>query len=303
MKKIHVIIIGLLFVIVAAFSNRHFATTWAGTASNQMVTRQALNDAVTNGVFTAKQSFPSDSRVVTKSMAQQYVNINTISGYDMNQLVPKSVFVSATPFYAHTLTGPFWGDGWDGYSSSTNALAAAPGGSPNNFDVYSLYNRPLAVGDEIFYSASTSSYPGIPRNSGTVSGGPYYWFYYPALNAAVEVTNTLSARQYILQIVYPPSLTNVIICLEITYDASNQVTIRATSSTAVDTNVDVSWSYSINGGSITAGSTFTINSGFSGSGYSTIVHSGTISSFDITINSFSPTSSSTQNYVSGGACS
>lgn len=302
MKKIHVILIGILFLFTVAFSNRYFATTWAGTASNQMVTRQALNDAVTNGIFTAKQSFPSDSRVVTKSMAQQYVNINTISGYDMNQLVPKSVFVSATPFYAHTLTGPFWGDGWDGYSSSTNALAAAPGGSPNNFDVYTLYNRPLAVGDELFYGANTTYYPAIPRNGGTVSGGPYYWFYYPALNAAVEVTNTLSARQYVLQIVYPPSLTNVSICIEVISTGLDAVSVRAYAATAVDTNVSVSWSYSINDGAYTAGSTLTITTGNNYSSAQTVTHSGAISSFNVSVDGFSPVSSSTQNYISGGQC-
>lgn len=303
MKKIHVIFIGLLFVIVAAFSNRHFATTWAGTASNQMVTRQALNDAVTNGIFTAKQSFPSDSRVVTKAMAQQYVNIETITGYDMNRLVPKDVFVAVTPFYAHTLTGPFWGDGWDGYSGSTNALAAAPGGSPNNFSVYTIYNRSLQVGDELFYGANTSYYPAIPRNGGNVSGGPYYWFYYPALNAAVEVTNTLSARQYVISIIYPPSLTNVTICLEVIYDATNQVSVVAHATSLADTNIIVNWQYSINGDTYTSGSSLTINSGYDYSGSATVVHSGSISSFDIIIDSFSPASSSTQNYISGGQCS
>ncbi|HJV19274.1 MAG TPA: hypothetical protein VJ552_05290 [Sediminibacterium sp.] len=301
MKKVHVIIIGLLFVIAAAFSNRHFATTWAGTASNQMVTRQALNDAVTNGVFTEKQSFPSDSRVVTKAMAQQYVNINTISGYDMNRLVPKSVFVAATPFYTHTLKGQYWGDGWDGYSGSSSALSSGPGGSA--FDVYTLYNRPLAVGDEVLAGASSSAYPGIPHNGGSVSGGPYYWFYYPALNAAVQVTNTISARQYIISIAYPPSLTNVSVCIEVTYTGLDAVSVRAYAATAVDTNVSVSWSYSINDGSYTAGSSVTITTGNNYSSPVTVTGSGAISSFNVSLDGFSPASSSTQNYISGGQCS
>lgn len=307
MKKIHVILISILFVLTVAFSNRYFATTWAGTASNQMVTRQALNDAVTNGVFTAKQSFPSDSRVVTKSMAQQYVNIETISGYDMNRLVPKSAFVAATTYYSH-LINVYCGYNSPktqgvGYASSSSALAHIDFASGY---FWTLYNRPLQVGDEIFANNS-GFYPTIYNSNsyaslGSCSGSFGFWVYYEALNAAVQVTNTNTGRQYVTDIAYPPSLTNVSICIEVTYTGLDAVSVRAYAATAVDTNVTVIWSYSVNDGSYVSGSSLTISSGNNYSSPVTVTGYGPISSFNISVDGFSPVSSGTQNYISGGQC-
>lgn len=304
MKKLSI----LLIIVGCSFCTKelYYADTWAGTSSNQMVTRAALNDAVANGIFTANESFPSDGRCVTKAMAQQYVNISTISGYAINQLVPKSVFTSAVNYYAHNGTSYFWGDGWSGMATSTQALTnmstATVGGATYAItNVYSLYNRTLDVGDEIFYSAANTSYPIYTVVSGheAYTG---YWFYDFEQNAALEVTNTQTGRQYIITKVFPAGLTNVSICLEVTYTGLDAVSVRAFAASAVDATVTVNWSYSINDAAFGLGTSFIITNGSQYSSAQTITHSGAISTFNTSIDSFSPTASSTQNYVSGGQC-
>lgn len=306
MRKQHFFIILFFCLAAIAFSGRHYgATTWAGTASNQMVTRAALLDAVNNGVFTANATIPNDGQPVTRERAQQYVNIQTISGYSMNQLVPKSAFVAATVYYAQGVKYQcgFY-DGFynfRGWASSSSTLSDY--GSGSDGEVFTLYNRSFQVGDEIF-SSTSGNYPTVYNGDipiGGCSSGTFgYWFYSTALNAAIHVTNTNTGRQYVIDIVYPSGTTNVTICLIVDI-AGSTATVQAQASTAVNTDVSVDWNYTINGIE-SLGSPFTISNGNTTSSVVNINNGSTINSMTITINGFSPSSNGTQNYISGGQC-
>lgn len=305
MRKQHFIAVLLFAIVAIAFSSRPFyATTWAGTASNQMVTRAALLDAVNNGVFTANTTIPNDLRVVTREMAQAYVNIQPITSYAMNRLVPKSQFVAATVYYAQPIKA-FCGfyDGFynvAGYESSGDALSRS---SEYDASLYTIYNRSLQIGDEVFNNTA-GNYPTIFNNTtgigGCGSGSFGYWVYSTALNAAVQVTNTNTGRQYVIDIVYPSGTTNVSICLIVDI-AGSTATVQAQASTAVNTDVSVDWNYTINGIE-SLGSPFTISNGNTTSSVVNINNGSTINTMTITINGFSPSSNGTQNYVSGGQC-
>jgi len=69
--------------------------SWSGLASNQCVSCNNLQDAVNNGVFALKSTIPSSNKEITKSEAESYVYIQTISGKSSNQLVVKSNLSSA----------------------------------------------------------------------------------------------------------------------------------------------------------------------------------------------------------------
>ena len=71
--------------------------SWAGIASNQCVSLDNLKDAVATSVFVQKNTIPTGSKQITKSEAENYVYINTISGKTASQLVVKSNLVSNPP--------------------------------------------------------------------------------------------------------------------------------------------------------------------------------------------------------------
>lgn len=75
--------------------------SWAGIASNQTVTFNNLQDAVTNGIFTLKNGIPVSQECITKTDANYFVNINTsIGSYASKaagQLVYKADLVSPSP--------------------------------------------------------------------------------------------------------------------------------------------------------------------------------------------------------------
>ena len=306
MKKKHFIVVLLFAIAAIAFSSRpYYATTWAGTGSNQMVTRAALLDAVNNGVFTANTTIPNDLRLVTREMAQSYVNIQAITGRSMNQLVPKSLFTAATVYYPQPIIA--WCGFFDGfynvagYASSSDALSSRT--SEYEANLYTLYNRALQVGDEVFNSSS-GGYPTIFNTTsgigGCVSGTYGYWVYSPSLNAAIQVTSTNTGSQYVLDIVYPSGTTNVSICLIVDISGT-QATVQASANNSVSTAVTVDWNYTVNG-TESIGTPVTINSGNNLSNVYTINHGSTINSLSVSINGFSPTSHGTQNYVSAGQC-
>lgn len=68
--------------------------SWAGISSNQTVSFNNLQDAVTNGIFSQKTSIPASNEQITKTDADTYVNIDTsygpYSSKSSNQLVVKS---------------------------------------------------------------------------------------------------------------------------------------------------------------------------------------------------------------------
>jgi hypothetical protein len=72
--------------------------SWAGIASNQCVSLDNLKDAVATGVFVQKNTIPTGSKQITKTEAEYYVNINTISGKTASQLVVKSNLVAVANY-------------------------------------------------------------------------------------------------------------------------------------------------------------------------------------------------------------
>ena len=68
--------------------------SWAGLASNQCVSCNNLQDAVTNSIFTLKSTIPSSTKEITRSEAESYVFINPITSKSTNQLVVKSDLVA-----------------------------------------------------------------------------------------------------------------------------------------------------------------------------------------------------------------
>lgn len=305
MRKQHFIAILLFAIAAIAFSSRpYYASTWAGTGANDMVTRAALLDAVNNGVFTANTTIPNDLRVVTREMAQAYVNIEPITSYAMNRLVPKSQFVAATVYYGQTFYGKcVGGDGQSplaGYPSSADALAAGATGTEGTINF--VVNRAPQVGDQLF-NPMTSGYASVINyDDGICGGGTYgYWVYSPALNAAVRMTAINGiANQYVVEIVYPSGTTNVSICLIVDITGT-QATVQASANNSVSTSVTVDWNYIVNG-TESIGTPVTINSGNNLSNVHTINHGSTINSLSVSINGFSPTSHGTQNYISAGQC-
>ena len=70
--------------------------SWAGISSNQCVSCNNLQDAVTNGIFVLKSTIPSSLKQITKAEAESYVYINSVSGKTSSQLVVKSDLVAYT---------------------------------------------------------------------------------------------------------------------------------------------------------------------------------------------------------------
>jgi hypothetical protein len=73
--------------------------SWVGIASNQCVSLDNLKDAVATGVFVQKNTIPTGSKQITKTEAEYYVNISTISGKTGSQLVVKSNLVASGYYY------------------------------------------------------------------------------------------------------------------------------------------------------------------------------------------------------------
>jgi len=92
--------------------------SWAGIASNQCISFNNLQDAVTTGVFVLKNTIHSSTEQITKADADYYVYIDTAYGpyasKASNQLVVKSNLQAAASYYTYRLYG-------FGYSNSTDA--------------------------------------------------------------------------------------------------------------------------------------------------------------------------------------
>lgn len=84
--------------------------SWSNLLSNQGVTFNNLQDAVNNGVFTAKTSIPSSQKLINKSEANTYVYIDTsyppYLAKSSGELVVKGDLQSAPPTTTTTTT-PF----------------------------------------------------------------------------------------------------------------------------------------------------------------------------------------------------
>lgn len=64
--------------------------SWAGLASNQIVSNNNLIDAVSTGVFAAKVNIPASTRELTRAAVESYVYVNPITSKATNQLVAQS---------------------------------------------------------------------------------------------------------------------------------------------------------------------------------------------------------------------
>ena len=112
--------------------------SWAGISSNQCVSRNNLQDAVNNGVFTLKNTIPAGTKQITKAEANNYVNIDTAYGpyasKAYNQLVVKSnLQPCATLPYSYTILYESQEGVYYGWSTSAGACAAVA----NTLTVYS----------------------------------------------------------------------------------------------------------------------------------------------------------------------
>jgi hypothetical protein len=74
--------------------------SWAGLANNQIVSFNNLQDAVTNGYFTALASIPVSNEEITKTDASTYVNCDPtyylFAAKTSNQLIAKRDLVTTT---------------------------------------------------------------------------------------------------------------------------------------------------------------------------------------------------------------
>lgn len=103
--------------------------SWAGISSNQCVSRNNLQDAVNNGVFTLKNTIPAGTKQITKNEAEYYVNLNTayapLAAKTFNQLVVKSNLQGCTTLpYSHTIYIDSTGDYYAGFTTTSGACSA-----------------------------------------------------------------------------------------------------------------------------------------------------------------------------------
>jgi hypothetical protein len=123
--------------------------SWATLANNQTVSFNNLQNAVNNGVFTAKTAIPVSNEQITKADADTYVNINTSFGpyaaKASNQLVVKSNLQAVITSYPHTIyyyTTCYW----DGLYLEAGAPSASTACSSNAFSI-TLYSADFALGN------------------------------------------------------------------------------------------------------------------------------------------------------------
>lgn len=170
--------------------------SWAGIASNQCVSRNNLQDAVTTGVFTLKNTIPAGTKQITKNEAAYYVNLNTayspFAAKANNQLVVKSNLQACTNLpYSYTLYY-FYDDGdpqlWiAGFPNTTDACNAVS----ESLTVYSSSSS-IGVGASLFSDSCGTI------QLTTVSSGNTYQYYkigtsYITFSNVGGVTNTINS--------------------------------------------------------------------------------------------------------------
>ena len=135
MRLYYSIIIGFIVICCLSFTTKYYASTWAATANNETVSRNALADAVANVIFYQKAAFTGSTRQITKSEAAAWVYLDEtaspFAGKASNQLVIKSNLVAKTPIYI-TITATF--DGVFGLDIAVDVSAALPADMVIYFD-------------------------------------------------------------------------------------------------------------------------------------------------------------------------
>ena len=134
--------------------------SWISLASNQTVSFNNLQNAVNNGVFTAKTAIPVSNEQITKTDANTYVNINTSYGpyaaKASNQLVVKSDLQAVITSYAHTIFYDYECF-YDGYTQA-GASTAAAACSLNTYSI-TLYSADFALGNgsRLYYDSNLNA--------------------------------------------------------------------------------------------------------------------------------------------------
>ncbi len=127
MRLYYSIIIGFIVICCLSFTTKYYASTWAGTAANETVSRNALSNAVANTIFYQKAAFTGSTRQITKSEAAAWVYLDEtaspFAGKASNQLVIKSNLVAQTPIYV-TIASSY--DGGTGLTIEVTVSAALP---------------------------------------------------------------------------------------------------------------------------------------------------------------------------------
>lgn len=135
MRLYYGIIIGFIVICCLSFTTKYYASTWAATANNETVSRNALADAVANVIFYQKAAFTGSTRQITKAEAAAWVYLDEtaspFAGKASNQLVIKSNLVARAPIYI-TITATF--DGVFGLDIAVDVSAALPADMVIYFD-------------------------------------------------------------------------------------------------------------------------------------------------------------------------
>ena len=145
---------------------------WSSVANNQTFSFNTLQNAVTNGYFTAKTAIPASSRIVNVQSAQDYVYIQPIAK-PTNQLVVKSdmVAVSGTPTWyggfvsdsgqyqtvINSTTGYLWDSSDFGASWTPNTGAGALGWLSISISGNGVYRVATTVSDTIYVSINSGA--------------------------------------------------------------------------------------------------------------------------------------------------
>lgn len=172
MRMFYLIIIGIILIACLAFTKKPYATTWAGTASNQCITGLAMANAITTGVFPSgcATSVFTDLglRLLTKLELSCFSSINvettTLAAKTNNQLLVKSDFVE----YTNSISTYSRADGT--YTTAcVVALLPATGGL--FYTIY--YNGTLGIGTRFRAVASLSGRDAALKIVGLAEGLTY----------------------------------------------------------------------------------------------------------------------------------
>jgi len=125
--------------------------SWAGIDSNQCVSCENLQNAVSTGVFTLKNTIPSSTpakyKQITRTEAEYYVNINTIPSKAYNQLVVKSDLGYCTPL---PYTSLLYFQGFEPYFDGSSSGAGACNITDTYTPVYTSSST-IGVGTALYF--------------------------------------------------------------------------------------------------------------------------------------------------------
>jgi hypothetical protein len=180
--------------------------SWASLASNQTVSFNNLQNAVTNGYFVALTGIPATQEQITKSDASTYVNLDTgyapYAGKASNQLVVKSNLRPVSYSYTIYYEEACYYDGF--YIEGGAASGDIACGNTLTITLYSPVSS-FTAGMKLFYDSACSNFwYGDTGNCGdyykVIVAGTSYSFMYPDASSTVSNINTcvLPCECYVL---------------------------------------------------------------------------------------------------------